>query len=92
MQQSLPENLKPLEREIDTYFHALPSMIEAGQEGQYALIRDDRLIHVYPSLEEADAAGHELFGLSRFMAQKIHSKDLNSLAPYFSASDSRVVA
>jgi hypothetical protein len=92
MQNTLPENLKPLEREICTYYRELPRLIAEGQEGRYALIRDDDLIRVFDTAEEADAAGHEMFGLERFMAQKIRAKDIPGLAPYFSADAGQVGA
>jgi hypothetical protein len=92
MQNTLPENLKPLEREICTYYQVLPRLIAEGHEGRYALIRDDNLIRVFDTLAEADVVGHDMFGLERFMAQKIRAADLNVLAPYFQPSETRVGA
>lgn len=92
MTHTLPESLRPLEREICTYYRELPRLIEEGNEGRYALIRDDQLIRVFRTLEEADLIGHELFGLERFMAQKIRATDLTALAPYFHPAETRVGA
>lgn len=92
MQNTLPDNLKPLEREICTYYRELPRLIEEGHEGRYALIRDDDLIRVFDTLEQADVVGHEMFGLKRFMAQKIRATDLKALAPYFQQTDARLGA
>lgn len=92
MPQPLPDDIRPLEREIRTYYRELPRLIANGNEGRYALIRDERLVEVYSTLEEADIAGHELFGLDRFMAQKIRAKDLELLAPYFSEAETRIGA
>jgi hypothetical protein len=92
MQNTLPENLKPLEREIATYYRELPRLLEEGHEGRYALIRDDDLLSVWDTLGDASEAGHERFGLDRFMAQKIRAGDLQVLAPYFSGVESRASA
>lgn len=92
MPQPLPEDVRPLEREIRTYYRELPRLIAAGNEGRYALIRDERLVEVYATLEEADIAGHDLFGLDRFMAQRICAKDLELLAPYFTDAEARIGA
>ena len=89
MSISLPDNLKRLEREIGTYFRELPRLIAGGDEGRYALIRDDELLSVWDTLDDASQAGHERFGLDRFMAQKIRATDLKLLAPYFATDDQR---
>lgn len=92
MQNPLPENLKPLEREIGTYYRELPRLIADGHEGRYALIRDEELVSVWDTLDDAMQAGHERFGFQRFMTQKIRSKDVGLLAPYFTPAESRVSA
>jgi hypothetical protein len=89
MQNALPENLKPLEREIGTYYRELPRLLADGNEGRYALIRDDELLSVWDTLADASQAGHERFGLDRFMAQKIRASDLKALAPYFATDCNR---
>jgi hypothetical protein len=76
-----------------TFFRELPRLIAEGQEGRYALVRDDELLSVWDTLDAAAEAGYERFGLGeRFMTQKIRSRDLALLAPYFSESDVRVSA
>jgi hypothetical protein len=75
-----------------TYYRELPRLIADGNEGRYALIRDEQLVEVFATLEQADVAGHDLFGLDRFMAQKIRAKDLELLAPYFSDAEARILA
>jgi len=92
MQNTLPENLKPLEREIATYFRELPQLIADGHEGRYALIRDEDLLSVWDTLDDALQAGHERFGFERFMTQKIRSNDVKKLAPFFTPAESRVSA
>jgi len=92
MQNALPENLKPLEREIRTYYRELPRLIAEGNEGRYALVRDDQLLSIWNTLEEASTAGHDRFGFERFMAQKIRSRDLEHLAPYFKVEEARTGA
>jgi hypothetical protein len=85
MQNTLPDNLKPLEREIGTYYRELPRLIAEGHEGRYTLIRGEELLSIWDTLEEAATAGHDRFGFERFMTQKIRSRDLEHLAPYFTA-------
>jgi|GEM_PF-4506741 len=92
MQNTLPENLKPLEREICTYYRELPRLIAEGQEGRYALIRDEELLSIWDTMDEAATAGHDKFGFERFMTQKIRSRDLEHLAPYFKAEEARAGA
>jgi len=92
MQNRLPESLKPLEREVCTYYRELPRLIEEGHEGRYALIRDDELLSIWDTLDEAATAGHDRFGFERFMTQKIRSRDLQHLAPYFENEQSRAGA
>ncbi|MBO0696766.1 MAG: hypothetical protein J2P46_00090 [Zavarzinella sp.] len=92
MKHALPEKLKPLEREIGTYYRELPRLIAEGQEGRYALIRDDELLSVWDTLDEAATAGHDKFGLDRFMTQKIRSRDFQDLAPYFRSEEARAGA
>jgi hypothetical protein len=92
MANNLPENLKPLEREIETYYRELPKLIANGEEGRYALILGDELYSVWDTLHDAMQAGHEKFGLGRFMTQKIRGKDREHLAPYFSTGEARASA
>ena len=83
MSNSLPDNLLSLQHEITTYYRELPRLIAEGNEGRYALIRDDRLIQICDSAAEADALGHLMFGFEQFMAQRIRAKDVAGLAQYF---------
>lgn len=88
----LPENLKPLEREMRTYFRELPRLIAQGHEGRYALIRDDELLSIWDTLDEAATAGYDKFGLEHFMTQKIRPRDLEHLAPFFKTEEARAGA
>ena len=90
MAQPLPESVKPLEREIRTYYRELPRLIADGHEGRYALIRDEELLSVWDTLEDAVTAGHDKFGFERFMTQKIRSRDRELLARHFTSEEVRV--
>jgi len=92
MPNTLPESLKPLEREIWTYYRELPRLLEEEHEGRIALIRDDDVLSVWDTLGDAMQAGHEKFGFERFMTQRIRSTDRQALEPYFVESPTRVVA
>ena len=92
MPNNLPANLKPLEREISTSYRELPRLLAEGEEGRHVLIRGDEVFSTWDTFADAVRAGHEKFGVERFIAQQINSRDLDGLAPYFETSDQRTSA
>jgi hypothetical protein len=76
----------PLTAEAETYFRALPRLLNAGEAGRCVLIKDNAIVGVWDSDEEAYAAGLDRFGLGvPFLAQPIDAADLSRFAPYFPA-------
>jgi hypothetical protein len=61
-----------LEREWETFQRELPRLLQEGHRGKYALIRGDAIDSVWPTLDEAMAAGYDRFGVDPFMAQEIN--------------------
>ena len=73
-----------LERELETFAKVLPDLLkDDAKRGRYALIHADRLDSIWPTMDEALAAGYDRFGLEVFLVKEIteHEKPL-----YFSRS------
>lgn len=92
MPQSLPENLKSIAKEIETYYRELPRLLAEGEEGRHALIRGNEVVSVWDTFGDAVQAGHDKFGLEGFIAQQIRSRDLDGLAIYFESATQQGVA
>lgn len=74
----LPEQLKPLQREIATYLRELPRLLADGQEGRCTLIKGDDLLSVWDTYDDACQAGRERFSLGvHFLAQPIEARNLD---------------
>lgn len=68
-----------LDRELETFRRELPLLLKEGYGGQFALIQGDQLWGVWPTCEEALAAGYERFHPDvAFLAREIvlHRKPL----------------
>jgi hypothetical protein len=77
----LDRGLLALRREIATYRRELPRLLAEGQEGRYVLIKDDQLISISDTFDDACQAGHERYGLGPFLAQPIDPRDLTRVFP-----------
>jgi hypothetical protein len=60
-----------IEAEIETYKARLPELLE--KEGQWVVIRDNRVLGTWPNLDEALAAGHKAFGPMSFLCRQIQA-------------------
>jgi hypothetical protein len=60
-----------LEKEMETYLRELPRL--AAEENRYALIKDDEVIDILDSYEDALKAGYSRFQLEPFMVKQILS-------------------
>jgi hypothetical protein len=61
-----------LERELDTFQKALPSLLEVEENrGKYALIHADRVDSIWDTVDDALAAGYDRFGLEAFLVRQI---------------------
>jgi hypothetical protein len=75
---SLPKELEVLRTEIRTYLRELPRMLEEGHEGKHALIKDDQVLSVWDTFEDAYQAGRQLFGWGvAFLTQPIEEEALD---------------
>lgn len=61
----------PLERELETYRANLPALLD--REGQWAVVKGDRVAGVWPTYEDALKAAYGEFGLDGFMVKQIHA-------------------
>jgi hypothetical protein len=59
----------PLEKELEKYRRELPKLLESV--GEYVLIRDDNVISVWATYEDALQEGYRLFGLEPFLVKQI---------------------
>src|SRR5207249_1780167 len=62
-------------RDLETYRRELSGLLQAGHAGQFAIIRDDRIISVWATQEEALQVAADLFGLSPVFVKKIDPRD-----------------
>jgi hypothetical protein len=60
-----------LEREIATYQANLPGLL--AHEGQFVVIRGDRVAGVWQTYEDALKAAYAEFGLETFLVKQIHA-------------------
>ena len=73
----MPESIRPLAAEINTYLRELPRLLREGDEGRYALIHGDQLLSVWDTYGDALQAGYERFGIDgHFVAHKIQGREL----------------
>ena len=67
--------LKLYEREIATYLRELPRLLQEGQAGRHALIKDDAILSIWDTQGDAIAAGRERFGLDPIFVKNIDPRD-----------------
>jgi hypothetical protein len=70
----------PLEREMAAYRRTLPGLLDAGEEGRYALFKGDALVGLWDTQAEALLAGREQFGLEPVCVKRIEARDVARLA------------
>jgi hypothetical protein len=79
-----PEGGPPVEidRDLDAFRAALPELIRtAGNRGKYALIHAALIDSVWPTFDDALAAGYTRFDTDAFLVQEITD---NEKSKYFS--------
>jgi len=79
----IPENCKPLLRELTTYFRRLPELLMEGDAGRYAVIKGDKIYNTWETYGDALQYGHERFDDQLFMVHRVDPRDVERLAPYF---------
>lgn len=61
-----------LEKELETFQRELPRLLaDPANRGQFALVHGDEVAGVYPTFDEARAAGYQRFELEPFMVKPI---------------------
>jgi hypothetical protein len=74
--EKIPEKIRDMAAEINTYMREMPRLLAEGEEGHYALIQGDKLYSVWDTLHDASQAGYEKFGLDgEFVTQPIRRRD-----------------
>lgn len=70
----------PLQREMAAYRRELARLLEAGEEGRFALLKGDTLLSVWDTQADALLAGRERFGLEPVCVKRIDARDGARLA------------
>ena len=72
-----------LRREWDSFRRDLPRLLAEGHEGEFALLRGEELIGLYPSQDDALRAGYDKFLLEPFLVHAIRTEEpLLRISPY----------
>jgi hypothetical protein len=79
----LPAAIRPYVNHLRAFYHALPGLIAAGDEGRYALVRADGVHGVWDTRRDAAQRGYELFPDGGFLRQKVEPRMLPYLADLF---------
>jgi hypothetical protein len=85
----LQEKVKPLQRELLTYFRELPRLLQAGEAGRHALIRGDAILGVWNTWRDAIQAGRERFGMEPICVKQIDPQDVERLAQLIAREEAR---
>ncbi len=74
----LPDDLKPVARELATFLRALPKLLEDGHEGRHALVKGDEVFSVWDTFEDGYQAGRERFAWGeQFLVQPVDPRFLS---------------
>jgi len=60
-------------REWNTYRREVGRLLAEGYEGHYALIKDETIVGIYNTWDEAREAGYQRFALRPFLVQRIQT-------------------
>jgi hypothetical protein len=72
---SSEEGLKLYAREIATYLRELPRLLEEGYAWKHALVKDDAILSVWDTQNDAIQAGVDRFGLDPIFVKTIDPRD-----------------
>ena len=75
-----PEQWERAQRDFETYRRQLPNLLQQGHAGKYALIKDDQVLGVWDTLDEALKAADERFGAEPAATFKINPLDVERFA------------
>ena len=68
------EALEHGRRNYDIFYEKLMPELLEEHRGEWALLRDGRVMDLYPTMPEARAAGHERFPDRRFSYQQVEEQ------------------
>ena len=71
-----PEQWERALRDLATYRRELPRLLQEGQAGRYALIKNDQVVSVWDTVGDALQAAVERFGLEPVATYKINPLDV----------------
>ena len=78
--QVSPEQWDRAQRDLQTYRRELPRLLQEGHAGRYAIIRDDQVVGIWDSLDDALVAAGERFGLEPVATYRINPLDVERFA------------
>jgi hypothetical protein len=67
--------MSPIQDEIRAY-EAIQAKLEAEHLGEWVLMRDQKLIGLFPSFEQAAAEGLRLFGRGAYLVREIGAEPI----------------
>ena len=72
----LPEaGAGPLREEWETYRREAPRLLAEGREGQFVVIKGDRIVSIHDGRGAAREAGLRLYLLEPFLVQQVRSEE-----------------
>lgn len=79
----IPAALDHLRTEIETYYRALPRLLEEEEEGRYVVVRGAEVYDTWDTFRDAVQYGHMKFGDRNFLAQDVSPRYLEPLSQVF---------
>jgi hypothetical protein len=68
------------QRDLETYRRELPRLLQEGNAGKYAIIKDDQVVSIWETLGDALQAAGERFGLEAVATYHINPLDVERFA------------
>jgi hypothetical protein len=75
-----PEQWERAQRDLQTYRRELPRLLREGHAGKYAIIREDQVVGVWDTVDDALQAAGERFGLEPVATYQINPLDVERFA------------
>ena len=66
-----PEIWEPIEREMRTYYRALPQLLKDGRQNKYVVVRGEETFQVCDNYAEASQFGHRTYADGKFIIQPV---------------------
>jgi hypothetical protein len=68
------------QRDLETYRRELPRLLQEGHAGKYAIIKDDQVVSIWDTVDNALEAAGERFGLEPVATFQINPLDVERFA------------